>query len=259
MDLALPSTLKKESIMCTFTIVKNNQNRVILTSSRDEQDTRKPSLLPEVHLFDDKKLFYAKDADAGGTWLGINENARVICLLNGAFVLHVRKLPYKHSRGFVVLNALNASTFEAYVGQNFEGIEPFTLVCLENMRLQEFRWDGEQKHHRILNIDEPQIWSSATLYTPEVAAKRKGWFSDWCHTHARTAEQMLAFHSPNPQHKQAADEAIFMRRAGGGTVSLTSLDLGHEEAYIKHHNFVTNGRTEGLLNFPSMQFSGSGH
>lgn len=242
--------------MCTFTIVTNEQNRIILTSSRDEQDTRKASFLPNVHDFEGQKLLYAKDADAGGTWLGVNAQARVVCLLNGAFVLHERTPPYKHSRGFVVLEALVSESFEQYISADFMGIEPFTLVSLDlkpHRLLQEFRWDGQNKHHKILDLSQPQMWSSATLYTPEVAGKRRQWFDDWCSTHALSAEQMLAFHSPTNNKAHAPEEAIFMRRKGGGTVSLTSLDLGQNDLKIKHHNFVTNHKLKGILHFVDMR------
>jgi hypothetical protein len=54
-----------------------------------------------------------------------------------------------------------------------EGIAPFTLLILENNTFIELVWDGFKRHVKALPTDIPQIWSSVTLYPPEVRAWRK--------------------------------------------------------------------------------------
>jgi len=69
-----------------------------------------------------------------------------------------------------------AAFFEKY---GFGGMEPFTMIIVDNGQLYELRWDGQQTHIRLLNSGECHIWSSATLYPPEVQQRRNGWFGGW--------------------------------------------------------------------------------
>lgn len=62
-------------------------------------------------------------------------------------------------------------------------MEPFTLVVVDNGCLYELRWDGKQAHVKPLDADGKYIWSSATLYPPEIQERRNGWFSDWLNDH----------------------------------------------------------------------------
>ena len=75
--------------MCTVTIIPQENNGFVLTSNRDEAPDR-VSLAPDFYLVDGIKLLFPKDK-MGGTWIGVSEKNRVVCLLNGAFEKHERK------------------------------------------------------------------------------------------------------------------------------------------------------------------------
>jgi uncharacterized protein with NRDE domain len=71
--------------MCTVTITPlKGQNSFVLTSNRDESPARE-TLPPKLYDIEGLKMAFPKDVLAGGTWLGISESKRVICLLNGEF------------------------------------------------------------------------------------------------------------------------------------------------------------------------------
>ncbi|MBK9018423.1 MAG: hypothetical protein IPM82_32700 [Saprospiraceae bacterium] len=66
--------------------------------------------------------------------------------------------------------------FEKY---NFEGMEPFTFIIVDNGQPYELRWDGHQVHANLLDPQGFYLWSSATLYPGEVGEMRQQWFREW--------------------------------------------------------------------------------
>ncbi len=228
--------------MCTLTYVPDQQN-FTLTNSRDEQDTRPTSALPAWHSYKTQPLFFSRDPEAGGTWLGHHPSGRIVCLLNGAFVLHRRELPYKMSRGLVVLEALcaeNATDFAAKF--SFEGIEAFTLIWIDSFpktQLWELRWDQKKTYFKALNPELPAIWSSATLYDETVKQKREAWFIDWLE-----AERPIRdFHYQAGKNGKTA-EAVLMSRKGGGTVSISTYRKQGDKFNYFHHNLRNEEKTE---------------
>lgn len=87
--------------MCTVTYLPLGNNNFILTSNRDETPLRK-TLPPKDYVEDGVVLTYPKDEVAGGTWIGLSDKKRLVCLLNGGFTIHKRKDSYKMSRGVIV-------------------------------------------------------------------------------------------------------------------------------------------------------------
>lgn len=162
--------------MCTVTYVPLQEKGYFLTSNRDEAPHRAATGLMDS-LLDKTRVLFPKDSEAGGTWIGVNHWGVTLCLLNGAFQLHQRRLPYRMSRGLLMLDFLKQEKpVECFLSEDLQGIEPFTLVAVSTEALWELRWDGQSRFARELNNDEPHIWSSSTLYDTAMQRKRKGWF-----------------------------------------------------------------------------------
>ena len=118
--------------MCTVTILPlKGHNSFVLTSNRDEA-TGRQTLPPKTYEVAGSKMAFPKDVLAGGTWLGVSDRKRAICLLNGAFKKHERKLPYGKSRG-VVVKARLRETRARYVR--------YTVFFLIWMFSPEFKFD----------------------------------------------------------------------------------------------------------------------
>ena len=146
-----------------------------------------------------RSVFFPKDLEAGGTWIALANREFTLCLLNGGYEKHEPQPPYKRSRGLVLLDFFNYSGVEAFAkGYDFSNIEPFTLIVVDSSQaivLYELIWDGSVLHHNKKDEKAPHIWSSATLYTPEVIANRKKWFAAWLQEQQEfSLEEIMHFH-----------------------------------------------------------------
>jgi uncharacterized protein with NRDE domain len=210
--------------MCTVTYLPIGKSDFILTSNRDEQPTRK-TIEPKEYFEDGVKLTYPKDELAGGTWIGLSDKNRLVCLLNGGFDTYEREASYKMSRGIIVKAILKSDDFESYINDfDFAGIEPFTIVLVDwnqGLKTYELVWDGKQKHFSKLS-QEPKIWSSSTLYTEAEKQLRRNWFTDWLANYPEhTQEEILKFH--HNSKIGTPENSIKMKRWYVETVSITSV------------------------------------
>lgn len=242
--------------MCTATFLPQSNGGFILTHSRDEQTIRPAALLPKSYFHNDHELVYPKDPKGGGTWIATSAFTTV-CLLNGGFKAHELQPPYKHSRGLVPLHAFEYDTIDEFLEYyDPTGIEPFTLLLAQMTgslasRLTELRWTGRRLFINDKDSNRPHIWSSATLYTPDVVEQREDWFHDWLHQYPQpTAEQVRQFH----QYAGDGDShnAIRMNRNNGlMTLSLTSVVHQDETVTMLYHDFLQQQSTQQQLTQPN--------
>ena len=230
--------------MCTVTYLPIADNQFILTSNRDETPLRK-TIPPKKYVEDGVTLTYPKDEIAGGTWIGVSSKNRVVCLLNGGFVNHKRKLPYKMSRGIIVKNILIADNAIAFINEfDFTNIEPFTLILIDwdvKLVTYELVWDGVKKHFKPL-AQEPKIWSSSPLYTPEMKEEREMWFTNWLENNKKDSlKNILEFHKNNSLGTKEISPK--MKRKFVETVSITSIkkekkvEISYIDFNTKNHSF----------------------
>ena len=230
--------------MCTVTYLPIADNQFILTSNRDETPLRK-TIPPKKYVEDGVTLTYPKDEIAGGTWIGVSSKNRVVCLLNGGFVNHKRKLPYKMSRGIIVKNILIADNAIAFINDfDFTNIEPFTLILIDwdvKLATYELVWDGVKKHFKPL-AQEPKIWSSSPLYTPEMKVERELWFTNWLENNKKESlKNILEFHKNDSLGTKETSPK--MKRKFVETVSITSIkkeekvEISYIDFNTKNHSF----------------------
>ncbi len=184
--------------MCTVSLASfpETSSGFILTSNRDEAGFRE-TLPPDYYLENGVRLLYPKDKKAGGTWVGLSSWKRLICLLNGGFDNHIKKLPYRLSRGLVVKELLvTPNLMDTLENYNLYNIEPFTIIAVEwksELNFIEFVWDGHERH--LKRLDKlSHLWSSSPLYSTEVKSLRAEWFSEFQHTSPITPAGLWEFH-----------------------------------------------------------------
>ena len=232
--------LKLHQTMCTVTYLPLKGSNYILTSNRDEAPARSPRNITRQHLAG-QELAFPRDEAAGGTWIAISSANRLACILNGAFEKHERHPPYRRSRGLMALDFFEYASVEDFLeGYLFEGMEPFTMIVLEQSKLLEFRWDGHQQHRKWLDSRQPRIWSSAPLYPEEIQQKRKQWFADWLEGKKDfRQEDILDF------HRNAGDgdpwyDVVMNRGNMVRTVSITSIVKEDAFMEMQYHDLLND-------------------
>jgi hypothetical protein len=225
--------------MCTVTYLPIGESDFILTSNRDEQPLRK-TLEPIDYFEDGVKLTYPKDELAGGTWIGLSDKNRLVCLLNGGFEVHEREASYRMSRGIIVKTILKSDDFEKDIHHfNFIGVEPFTIVLVDwntDLKMYELVWDGHQQHFSKLK-NEPKIWSSTTLYTQKEKKLRQQWFADWLNVHSDfSQEEILKFH--HNSEIGTPENSVKMKRTYVETVSVTSVKKSNDSIAMKYEKLT---------------------
>lgn len=235
--------------MCTVTIVPKGKQDFILTSNRDEAPNR-VSLPPESYQVNDTLVLFPKDKLSDGTWIGISEVNRVVCVLNGGFERHKRQPNYRKSRGVVAKDFLTYEKLEPSVKiYDFQNIEPFTMVIADwnvNLKFYELIWDGAVKHFTKLPL-EPKIWSSATLYNEIMKNERLQWFEDFKAKQVLNKETLLDFHKNTEANN--SDYGVVMDRGFVRTTSITQIDKQSDTVTMHYENLKNHSVTNKTFNF----------
>lgn len=238
--------------MCTVTIIPKANNGFVLTSNRDEAPGRM-SIEPDFYIINDVKTLFPKDEMAGGTWIGLSEKNRAVCVLNGGFELHKRQLSYRKSRGVVAKDFMVADTIETTIETyNFQGIEPFTMIIIDwnaTLKFYELVWDGDNKHFKQLP-HEPKIWSSSTLYSEAMKKERLNWFESFKNNHELNETSILKFHRTAGSHNK--DFGVVMDRGFVKTTSITQLVKEVDSAKMQFENFQNKTITTKIFNLPEV-------
>jgi hypothetical protein len=237
--------------MCTVTFIPV-KDKFFITSNRDEKILRKPALPPTVYNLEGASIIFPKDSGAGGTWIAMHENGNAIVLLNGGFKKHTSAPPYIKSRGIVLLDVIKTiSPFKTFSVLNLSGVEPFTIVLLDNSVLYECRWDGKNKYRKELDIIKPYIWSSVTLYDNEIVQKREQWFKEWLAKNPQpTMRDILNFHLFTGDGDKHND--LRMNRNGEMlTLSVTGMEINNDKGTMQYYDLIKNELYKKELYFTS--------
>ena len=225
--------------MCTVTYVPSEKG-FVFTSNRDEQKCRK-TIAPDSYVEEGVNLYYPKDEVAGGTWIGVAEHKRLVCLLNGGFVYHDPTIKFPESRGVVVKSILTAKNLLNILNTiDLNGVAPFTLIVVDwndDDKIYELVWCREEKNITELNTTQPYIWSSSTLYTDEVKIQREEWFkNNLLSSSADIKQKVLRFHqNENLGNKEIAPK---MKRNVVETVSTTMVVKENDFLSMEYHDYV---------------------
>jgi uncharacterized protein with NRDE domain len=227
--------------MCTVTYLPSENEGFILTSNRDEKLARPSAFLPEFVEINQQSVLAPIDAKAKGTWIATTQY-QTVCLLNGAFEPHLPKEKYRQSRGWVVLDAFKYSDFSLFLEDyDFSDIEPFTLVMVQHQPriLMELVWDGALKTITQKDPNQSYIWSSVTLYPPEVVRQRKQWFEEFLEKKMQRfgESNIIDFHRFGGNGDKKND--ILMNRNNEFlTVSITSILADSAEKRMQYFDLV---------------------
>lgn len=233
--------------MCTITYIPGPDSDFMITHNRDEDIRREGGSPPEVETITKRKVIMPRDRQSGGTWMAAEKNGNVYCIINGAFRRHKPVPPYKHSRGLIIPEAMEAEYFRDYYRESdFEGIEPFTLLHINTGLIEKIVWDGKYKFYGQPDAEKPQLFTSATLYNEETGRKRTEHFHDFLkkHPYADT-EDVLQLHQN--KHTEAARSFILETDIGVQTVSITQVAKRKGKIHMVYIDLLHKQRFEESL------------
>lgn len=224
--------------MCTVSFVSSN-GKTIITSNRDEKIIRPSAIEPKNYLINNKNVIFPKDPKAGGTWFVIDENGTVLVLLNGANEKHEVKLPYRKSRGLIVLDVISSFSPKDFWREiDLKNIEPFTLVLFQGTELFQLRWNGIEKETTFLDTNKNHVWSSSTLYPTAIRDKRADWFHTFLDVNPTISEtEMMNFHRYT-EEDNAENGLVINRNDELKTLSITQSVVEKNKVSILHYDLI---------------------
>jgi Transport and Golgi organisation 2 len=207
--------------------------------NRDEQWSRKPALLPRLHVRNGARFIAPVDADAGGTWIGVNAFGVSIALLNR----YQDSTPPPAtsagftSRGQLVRNLLDAraagevhSRIES-LEQEIGRFQPFTLLVLETgMAALLIEWSG-----KTLSIDEDadkQMPLASSSFEPSAAITYRRELLTRLSNGQPSVESLRAFHASREPGR--APYGPCMERDDAHTVSFSWIRVRPEQISFEY-------------------------
>ncbi|MEE2996136.1 MAG: NRDE family protein [Pseudomonadota bacterium] len=153
--------------MCTVIILRRSGHKwpVLIAANRDEMDSR-PWDPPARHWPDRENVVAGIDRSGGGSWMGINDEGIVACVLNGRDSLGPDKT--LRSRGEIVLEALDhadaTDAAEALSKLNGRSYRSFNLVVADNRDAYWLCSLGNKEDGRIEIAEVPEGLSMLTAF-----------------------------------------------------------------------------------------------
>lgn len=226
--------------MCTVSYIPTNDG-FYLTSNRDESPDRETLQIQEIKLSNGNIVNAPIDVEKKGTWIASDKTGKVACLLNGGFEKHKRKLPYRKSRGYFVLEAFEYNSFSEFINKtDLNNIEPFTIILVDNF-LQVLVWDGEKKHRLMQDKSVPQLWSSCTLYTNNDHKKKHHFFMDSLKETKVNSKSIMEMHGLN------TDTVFILNKPKVKTVSITQFVMNSKKSELMYHLIVKKDEQKTVL------------
>jgi uncharacterized protein with NRDE domain len=226
--------------MCTVSFISTN-GKIIITSNRDEKVIRPNAIEPRNYCINNKNIIFPKDPKAGGTWFAVDEKGTILVLLNGANEKHKVQLPYRKSRGLIVLDVISSlSPKDFWQEIDLRNIEPFTLVLFQNNELFQLRWNGNEKETTSLDINKNHLWSSATLYPKEIRENRSDWFYTFLDSKTEISEKEMLYFHRYAEEENHENGLVINRKEELKTLSITQSVIEENKVAILHCDLIAN-------------------
>lgn len=226
--------------------------------NRDERRYRLPGLPPRVVVAGHRRALMPIDADAGGSWIAVNDIGLVVALLNLTSTSG-EHMPERHarvprrSRGHIVpALAATASIDEArrmIETTDVAAYEPFRAVALHRQHWFEARWTGQRFQTQRGPIGRPLIWTSSSLGDDVVSGLRRALFDRVFAQRPLSSDVQDAFHHHTWDDRP--EVSVRMSRADASTVSITTIDLTATGAHMDYEPIAAGetGRGSATLQF----------
>ena len=216
--------------MCTLSWLPHPDGHTFW-HGRDERVTRLPGEPPSRVVRGTLRAIAPRDADAGGTWVGVNELGLTLGLANlypPEGVAAAGGVPTgRVTRGRIVDELLSAasaaSAADLLADMDPRVFAPFTLAVLEPGRAAELhRWDGSSLV--TLTTNSPGLLLTSSGAGRRVEEIRRAEYARLAPGSPPRAEDIEALHRTHLESLGA--DSFCMHRAEAETASLTRVDVG---------------------------------
>lgn len=226
--------------MCIVNYIPLGNDSFALTHSRDESIKRPLASSPLLKEINGQKHVFPIDPLGKGTWIGMSENGRVACILNGSDEWHKHDPPYRHSRGLIIPAYFSSSSFyEFFRNYNFEGLEPFTLVVFEQQKIYIGTFDGTESAIKILDKSKAFLLTSAKLYSQESTLDKKLKFNNWWDTYPKVTYSEIVNHNLKWRYENELDKSLTNGHPVQ-TVSLTAIYYNPKKTRMDYYDLVND-------------------
>ena len=210
--------------MCTMTWFLQDHGYQLFFN-RDEKLSRSQAETPTLQTDGGLQFISPTDADAGGTWIAVNQFGVTVCLLNHYEFEQIATYKDWTSRGEIVRKF-------ATIGSIGDAIAFFNDIELVNYRafrmfiIQRngtnglFIWDGH-KAKVLRNVTSPK--SSSSVNAKQVKASRNQYFVDLNLLDSTEVDDYLGFHFSHFPNK--SEYSVCMHRDDANTVSLSHISV----------------------------------
>lgn len=218
--------------MCTVSIVPYGRAHHRLICNRDEQRTRGSAQPPAWYAAGTRTALFPRDADEGGTWVGLNDHGLVAVLLNrtdDASTRAVARGVGYRTRGAIVpqvLAAADVARARALAVQiPRESFRPFRLVLLQGLDVVVVSASAGDLHETRSRLSEPLMLTSSSLGDRLVDPPRRALFNRLMRTErSQWLPRQQRFHAwAWPGRPELG---VLMSRSDARTVSRTICDIG---------------------------------
>lgn len=203
----------------------NKQGGYELFFNRDERLSRRRAELPTIQESAGVQYISPTDADAGGTWIIVNEYGVTVCLLNHYQFEQIATYKDWISRGEIVRSfasttdvAFAATQFERMVLHDYRAFRMFMIDRHGNNRL--CVWDG---HEARVETDVNTPKSSSSVDAKHVKHLRKSLFANLQLTDSKDTQSYLNYHASHLPNR--SKESVCMHRDDAKTVSLSHVSI----------------------------------
>lgn len=198
----------------------------LLCFNRDENRARQPGLPPTLREIDGLQLLAPTDADAGGTWTGVNAVGLSLGLAN----LYGQPAPPPTnpiSRGLLVLELLGLRRVEAVAGAlksvALDRYRPFTLLGVEpDQPASLWQWNGRELTARS-QAEPGLLLTSSAVDQAGAEAARRALFAEAIAAGQLTPAGLTALHTSHLPER--GGRSVCMHRVDARTVSLTRIEV----------------------------------
>lgn len=209
--------------------------------NRDERRTRDERRIIHSQTVGDIQLFYPVDDESGGTWLGVNNQGVILCLLNyyrGQG--QSRVIENAKSRGFIIPETLQqggfSSVYDFLIKLNYQSFNPFELFLICHQHKYHFQWNGMDYHYHEIHSNPWFMFASSAINTEEVVAYRQQLFKDWCTevgSEINDPDEILkGFHLIQTNGRET--HSVLMERENSHTKSIAQVTLDKRKLRLRY-------------------------